>query len=93
MTVTCEIVVINKVGLHARPAAAFVKTAAGFKSKISVQNLDREAPAVNAKSILSLLGAGVSKDHRIRLTADGVDEADAIRALCELIQNRCGEAE
>ncbi len=93
MTVTCEIVVVNKVGLHARPAATFVKTAAGFKSKITLENLDRTAPPINAKSILSLLGAGVAKDHRIRLTAEGVDEAQAIKTLTELIQTRCGEAE
>jgi phosphotransferase system HPr (HPr) family protein len=93
MTASREMVVTNKVGLHARPAANFVKCVAGFKSKIALENLDRGSTPVNAKSILSVLGAGVQKNHHIRLTAEGVDEVEAIDALCTLILNNCGEAE
>jgi phosphotransferase system HPr (HPr) family protein len=93
MTVTREMVVTNKTGLHARPAATFVKTVSAFKSKITLENLDRGTPPVNAKSILSVLGAGVQKSHRIRLSAEGSDELAALDALHELILTNCGEAE
>jgi phosphocarrier protein HPr len=93
MTASREMIVTNKVGLHARPAANFVKCAAGFKSKITLANLDRAAAPINAKSILNVLAAGVQKDHHVLLSADGVDEAEAIDALCALLFNKCGEAE
>jgi phosphocarrier protein HPr len=93
MTVTREMVVINKAGLHARPAATFVKTASKFKSKITLVNLDRESPPVNAKSILSVLGVGVQKGNRICLSAEGVDDVAAIDALHDLILHNCGEEE
>lgn len=93
MTVTREMVVINKAGLHARPAATFVKAVGKFKSRITLVNLDHETPPVNAKSILSVLSVGVQKGNRIRLSAEGIDETDAIDALNELILNRCGEEE
>lgn len=93
MAVIKELIVTNKVGLHARPAANFVKAAAGFKCKITLENLDRGSAPINAKSILNVLGAGVQKDHRIRLTAEGADEAAAIDALSTLVMNKCGETE
>lgn len=93
MTVTRELIVTNKVGLHARPAANFAKTAAGFKSKIIIENISGASKPVNAKSILSLLTVGVQKDHHIRLTIDGIDEVTAMDALAELVLNKCGEAE
>jgi len=93
MTASREMIITNKVGLHARPAANFVKCAAGFKSKITLENLDRATAPINAKSILNVLGAGAQKGHHVRLTADGDDEAAAIEALCTLISNNCGEAE
>ena len=90
---TIELVVLNKVGLHARPAAVFVKTASKFKSAITVCNLSAGEKTGNAKSILSVLSLGVQKDHRITVTADGADEAQAISALCEAVEARFGEAE
>lgn len=93
MAVTREMVVINKAGLHARPAATFVKTVSKFKSKITLENLDRGTPPVNAKSILSVLGVGVQKGNRIRLSAEGVDDVAAIDALYELLLHNCGEEE
>lgn len=89
-----EIKVTNDVGLHARPAAAFVKTAVGFSADVRLQNLTRESPAVNAKSILSVLSAGVEQNHHIRLMADGEDASEALEALCALVENdfKQGEA-
>ena len=88
-----EIVVRHKVGLHARPAAQFVKTAALFKSSVTVSNLSKGMPPANAKSILSVLSAAVQMSDRIRLMAEGADEENAIAALCELIDGNFGEPE
>jgi len=86
-----ELVVRNPSGLHARPATLFTQKAAEFEARITVQNLDRDKGPVDAKSILMLLTAGVSRDHRIRLTADGTDEEMAIQALTELVESGLGE--
>lgn len=90
---TVTLVVRNKVGLHARPAAVFVRTANTFKSVITVQNLTTGSKSVNAKSILMVLTLGVEKDHTILVTANGPDDADAVAALQELVDSRFGEPE
>jgi phosphotransferase system HPr (HPr) family protein len=86
-----ELTVANPSGLHARPATLFVETAAGFQSRITVENLDRGSRAVDAKSILFLLTIGVLRGHRIRLTADGSDADEALAALRELVESGLGE--
>jgi phosphotransferase system HPr (HPr) family protein len=88
---SAEIVVRNPSGLHARPATLFTQAAARFGSKITVENLDRGKGPVDAKSILLLLTAGVSRDQRIRLTADGPDEDEAIDSLVSMIEDGLGE--
>jgi len=88
-----EQTVHNPSGLHARPAAMFVKTAAGFGAKITLQNLDREGAApIDAKSIIAVMSSGVSKGHRVRVTADGPDEDAAIDTLEQFIASGMGEA-
>lgn len=91
MTATMEIIVEHEVGLHARPAALFVKAANEFSSEISVENLNSNEDPVNAKSILGILAAGVQKDHQVRIVADGEDEEQALSALRELIESNFGE--
>lgn len=86
-----EVVVPNASGLHARPATLFTQKASEFQAHITVENLDRGKGPVDAKSILMLLTAGVSRDHRIRLTADGADEYAAIEALVDLIASGLGD--
>lgn len=81
----------NPSGLHARPATLFTEAAATFASKITVENLSRGKGPVDAKSTLMLLTAGVSRDHRIRLVADGADEDKAVDALIGLIESGLGE--
>lgn len=83
----------HKAGLHARPAAAFVKTANSFASEITVENLTKGTPVANAKSILSILLAAVQMNDQVRLCAHGGDEEAAISALCDLISNNFGETE
>lgn len=77
--------IINEVGLHARPAAEFVKTAAQFKCKLTVRNATKDSASVDAKSILSVLTLGVEKNHEIEISAEGEDEMQAIQTLRELI--------
>jgi phosphotransferase system HPr (HPr) family protein len=79
--------VINDVGLHARPAAEFVKLASGFQASIKVRNLTSASAWVDAKSIISILMLGVSKDHEVELMADGLDEELAITTLRNLIES------
>lgn len=85
-----NIIVHHKVGLHARPAAIFVKTASGFKSDIHVIAGERNG---NAKSILSVLQLGVSQGTPITIRASGPDESEAIQALKQLIESNFGEPE
>lgn len=85
------ITVRHEVGLHARPAAMFVKAAREFESAITVTNLSRGSDPVDAKSIVSVFKIAVAKDHDVRLTADGPDETDALRSLTELIEGNFGE--
>ena len=86
-----EIVMRNPSGLHARPATLFTEAAAGFAAKVTVENLTRGKGPVDAKSMLMLLTAGVSKDHRVRLVADGPDEDAAIDSLVGLVESGLGE--
>ncbi|HEC34127.1 MAG TPA: HPr family phosphocarrier protein [Chloroflexi bacterium] len=78
--------VINEVGLHARPAAVFVKEAGRFESDIRVRNATMGTDWVDAKSILGVLTLGVEKDHEIELLVEGSDEAEATASLEELIR-------
>jgi phosphocarrier protein len=86
-----EIVMRNPSGLHARPASVFTEAAARFAAKVTIENLTRATGHVDAKSMLMLLTAGVSKDHRVRLVADGPDEDAAIDSLVALVESGLGE--
>ncbi|UCH61369.1 MAG: HPr family phosphocarrier protein [Anaerolineales bacterium] len=93
MSKSFDINITHEVGLHARPAAMFVKVASQFKSKILVENLSRESAAVNARSILSVLSIGVNQNNTIRLTIEGEDEEQAMSALQNLISGNFAEFE
>jgi len=82
----------HKVGLHARPAALFVQTAAKFSSKVKVRNLTTNGSFVDAKSIIMILTLGVMKDHEVLIQTDGADEEAALVALRSLIEGNFGEA-
>ncbi len=86
-----EIEVRNPSGIHARPAALFVKTAARFTSAITVQNVTKGKAPVNAKSIMAVMQSGAARGHVVRLAADGPDEDQAIAALHDLIASGLGE--
>jgi|UniRef100_A0A7V5XYS0 phosphotransferase system HPr (HPr) family protein len=71
-----------EIGLHARPAAEFVKIAEKFKSKIRVC---KDGIWVNGKSILSLLTLAAEKGSELIIEADGPDENEALKALKNFI--------
>lgn len=80
-----KVEVRNESGLHARPAADFVRAAAGFASTIRIENLTAARPPANARSITGVLAAGVEKGHSVRITAEGPDEAEAVETLQKLL--------
>ena len=80
-----EVEVRSESGLHARPAAVFVRTAGAFVSTLRLRNLTAGRPVVNAKSITSVLSAGVEHGHVVRIEADGIDEESALDALGRLL--------
>ncbi len=89
-----KVVVNNKVGLHARPAALFVQEASKYKSDIRVSTEDpetQEKREANAKSILGVLTLGVFQGMEITICADGEDEEDAVNSLVNLVENNFGE--
>ncbi len=83
--------VINQVGLHARPAASFVKKAQSFASQILIENVSKRSEKVNAKSFVKILSIAVDHDNDIRITADGDDAVQAIQGLKELVEANFGE--
>lgn len=78
-------------GLHARPAAQFVKMAASFPCSLTVRNITSNKLAANAKSVLSVLTQGVNKGHEIELVAEGERAEEALAAIKELIESNFGE--
>ena len=81
---TCEIMITNSSGLHARPATFFIQKANFYKSTILIEKDDRK---VNAKSLLGVLSLGIAKGMTVTLTAEGVDEDAAIDGLVSLINS------
>lgn len=82
-----ELEVIDAVGLHARPAAGFVKIAKRFSADIKIRNLSRESEFVNAKSLAKVVKIAVSQHQKVIITAAGDDEGAAIEALEEYLSN------
>ena len=87
-----EVAVQHKVGLHARPASLFVKSAAKFPCRINVRNATTDGAFVNAKSILSVLTLGVRQGHTIEIEADGPQADEALGSLQTLVLDNFGEA-
>lgn len=87
MATSNEVVVLHSVGLHARPAAVFAKTAATFSSAIQLENLTKGTEPINAKSVLRILSAGIQMNDRLRISAEGADEEVAVHTLSHLISS------
>ncbi|MEH2239044.1 phosphoenolpyruvate--protein phosphotransferase [Nostoc sp.] len=86
-----RLIVSNRLGLHARPAAQFVATAARFQSQILVQNLTRNTELVRGDSINQVTTLGVRQGHELVITATGSDADEALAALQALFANNFGE--
>ncbi|WP_407275310.1 HPr family phosphocarrier protein [Halothiobacillus sp. DCM-1] len=84
------LVIINRLGLHARAAAKFSTTAAQFNCQIQVHC---HGKTVNGKSIMGLMMLAAAKGTEIQLVTEGEDAEAAIAALTQLIEQRFGEAE
>jgi len=82
------ITVVNKLGIHARPAGSIVRAATGFKSKIE---LIKNGNAVDAKSIMSVMMLAASKGTVISVRADGEDEQEAVQAVISLFESKFNE--
>lgn len=80
--------IINRLGLHARAAASFVKVAGSFNSETFILCNDQR---VNGKSIMGIMMLAASQGTEISLEVEGTDEKDAITALLSLIHDRFGE--
>jgi phosphocarrier protein HPr len=78
----------NKLGMHARAAAAFVKIAQKFKAEIYIEHKGQTA---NGKSILGILTLACPQGGMLTIKADGVDALKALEALENLIENKFGE--
>lgn len=78
----------NKYGLHARPAAEFVKLASQFAAEVRVR---REELEVNGKSIMGVMMLAAECGSELEIRAAGEDADEAIRQLCALIENGFGE--
>lgn len=80
--------ILNKIGLHARPASMLVNTAGKFESEIKVINGDRCA---TAKSMINLLALRVKMNDVITIQANGSDENEAVNTLVALVNSKFGE--
>jgi phosphocarrier protein len=84
-----SVTIANRNGLHARPAAEIVKTAARFSSDITLVRDDLE---VNGKSIMGVMMLAAEYGSTLVLRANGDDAEDAVSALAKLIESKFGES-
>lgn len=84
-TIEKEFKIRNKFGIHARPAALFVKTVSQFKSDVQVE---KEGNIASGKSIMGLLTLEGYCDSILKITASGPDAEEALQAIGELINNK-----
>ena len=85
-----EIEIINKLGLHARASTKLTQTAIQFASEILIEKNGRR---VNAKSIMGVMMLAAGKGSKVTIEANGADEADAMLAVKNLINDYFGEGE
>lgn len=85
-----KVEIINKLGLHARASAKLTQLAGQFKSDVFIA---RQARRVNAKSIMGVMMLAAAKGAQIEIETNGEDEAAALQALTQLINDKFGEGE
>lgn len=82
------VTVINKTGIHARPAAVIVKTAKQYQSAVS---FDINGTTFDAKNLMKIVAAGITHGTNVKIICDGSDEANAVKELKELFESGFGE--
>ena len=87
---TERLTICNKLGLHARAASVFVKTASAFGAEITVTSPTKSA---NGKSIMSMMMLEAACGVDIEVSIEGEDETEAMAAIVALVENRFGESE
>ena len=85
-----DVLIINKLGLHARASAKLTQLASGFKCEVM---LSRNHRRVNAKSIMGVMMLAAAKGTTISIKTNGEDEAEAMRVILDLINDQFGEGE
>ncbi len=88
--ITRELLIINKLGLHARAAAKLVKLSSSFDSNI---NIEKNGQQVNSKSIMGVMMLAASCGTKVIVSTVGHDENEAIEAISDLIARRFDEEE
>ena len=83
-----EIMIIHRLGLHARPAAMFVRVASRHRCEIWVA---KEGDEINGKSIMGLMMLAAGQGSKLRVRAEGPDAAQALLEIEQLIQSRFNE--
>jgi phosphocarrier protein len=83
-----ELAIHNRLGLHARAAARFVHTASRFRARVTA---GREGRVMDGKSILGILLLSAAQGSTIEVTAEGLDETEAMEALAALVESGFGE--
>ena len=92
-SVSREVVVSNKLGLHARPAMQFVDVANGFTSNIIVKRGGDEPWEADGKSVMHMITLEAVEGTPLRIEADGDDAQQAVDALAQLFEDKFGEGE
>ncbi|MBB5040349.1 HPr family phosphocarrier protein [Prosthecobacter dejongeii] len=90
MTLSKDLTIRNKMGMHARPAAQFVKRASKYKCDVWVE---KDEEPVNGKSIMGLMMLAAGRGEVIKLTTEGVDAEAAMADLEELVLSGFGDVE
>ncbi len=85
-----EIIINNRLGLHARAAAKFVHAANNFKSRIT---LTKDSRRIDGKSILGILMLAAAQGTRLFLHVEGTDEREACESLVQLVDSKFGEGQ
>jgi phosphocarrier protein len=88
LAVVRQLVVVNKLGIHARPAAMFVKTASRFQSEITVE---KDGEQVNGKSIMGLMMLAAGCGSKLLVSATGADAEKALDEIEQLFASRFNE--
>jgi phosphocarrier protein len=90
-TASKDIVICNKLGLHARPAMQFVDLANQFTSEVKVLSFGEEPGEADGKSVMQMIILAAVEGTRLKVIADGEDAEAAVEKLAKLVEEKFGE--